>query len=66
MNEAERTVDLEARAEILRQAEEIAVRDLPYIPLLYYSSHTLVSPKLVGWEDNIQDTHPTRFLSLQE
>jgi oligopeptide transport system substrate-binding protein len=66
MTEAEKTVDLEARAEILKQAEAIAVRDLPYIPLLYYSSHTLVSPKLAGWEDNIQDTHPTRFLSLTE
>jgi oligopeptide transport system substrate-binding protein len=66
MNEAEKTADLKARAELLHQAEEIAVRDLPYIPLLHYSSHTLVSPKLKGWEDNIQDTHPTRFLSLSE
>jgi len=66
MTEAEKTVDLDARAELLKKAEEIAVRDLPYIPLLHYSSHTLVSPKLAGWEDNIQDTHPTRFLSLSE
>jgi len=65
MNEAETTSDLEKRAELLRQAEEIAMKDMPYIPLLHYSSHTLVTDKLKGWEDNIQDVHPTRFLSLE-
>jgi hypothetical protein len=34
------------------------MRDLPFIPLLYYSSHSLVSPKLKGWEDNLQNVHP--------
>ncbi len=40
------------------------MNDLPFIPLLYYSSRSLVSPKLGGWNDNIQNVHPTRFLSL--
>jgi ABC-type oligopeptide transport system substrate-binding subunit len=66
MNEAEATADLEKRAELLRQAEEIIMRDQPFMPLLYYSSHSLVSDKLKGWEDNIQDVHATRFLSLEE
>jgi oligopeptide transport system substrate-binding protein len=66
MNEAEATADLEARAKLLQQAEALFARDLPYIPLLYYSSHSLVSDKLKGWEDNIQDVHATRFLSLEQ
>jgi oligopeptide transport system substrate-binding protein len=66
MNEAEATPDLEKRAELLRQAEEIIMRDLPFMPLLYYSSHSLVSNRLKGWEDNIQDVHATRFLSLEQ
>lgn len=66
LDEAAKTVDLEKRAGILKQAEEIFMRDLPYIPLMYYSSRALVSSKLQGWEDNIQDVHGSRFMSIEE
>ncbi|WP_274427188.1 peptide ABC transporter substrate-binding protein [Chelativorans sp. YIM 93263] len=66
LDQAAEETDLEKRAQILRQAEEIFVRDTPYIPLLYYSSHSLVSPKLEGWKDNIQNVHATRFMSISE
>jgi oligopeptide transport system substrate-binding protein len=33
------------------------LRELPAFPILYYSSRALVSDKLKGWEDNIQDVH---------
>lgn len=66
MDEAEKTTDLQKRAGILKQAEEIFMRDLPYIPLLYYSSKALVSDKLQGWEDNIMNVHASRYLSLAE
>lgn len=66
MDEAAATTDLEARAEILKQAEEIFMRDLPYIPILYYSSLSLVSDQLSGWEDNIQNAHGTRWMSLSQ
>ena len=49
------------RAEI----RELFLKELPAIPILYYSSRSLVADKLKGWEDNIQDVHPTRFLSLE-
>ena len=65
MEKAEKTTDLKERAGVLRQAEEIFLKELPAIPILYYSSRALVSNKLKGWEDNIQDVHPTRFLSLE-
>ena len=64
MDEAAATADLEARAEILQRAEAMFMEDLPFIPLLYYSSRSLVSSDLQGWEDNIQNVHPSRFLSL--
>jgi oligopeptide transport system substrate-binding protein len=66
MDEAARTTDLEARAAILYEAEEIFMRDLPFIPLLYYSSLSLVSDKLKGWEDNIQNVHATRWMSIED
>ncbi|WP_026379296.1 peptide ABC transporter substrate-binding protein [Afifella pfennigii] len=64
LDEAAETSDLDARAEILRQAEEIFMRDLPYIPLLFYSSLNLVSDRLQGWQDNLQNVHGSRWLSL--
>jgi oligopeptide transport system substrate-binding protein len=65
MDQAATETDLKKRADILKEAEQIFMNDEPYASLLYYSSHTLVSPKLKGWEDNIQDVHGTRFLSIE-
>jgi oligopeptide transport system substrate-binding protein len=64
LNQAEATIDLEARAALLEQAEGLIMRDLPFVPLLHYGTHTLVSPHLHGWEDNPQDFHATRWMSI--
>ena len=66
MDQAAAETDLDKRANILKKAEEIFMRDLPFIPLMYYGSMSLVSDKLVGWEDNIQNVHPTQFMSIVE
>ena len=66
MDQAAAETDLDKRANILKQAEEIFMRDLPFIPLMYYGSLSLVSDKLEGWEDNIQNVHPTRFMAIKE
>ena len=39
------------------------VDDVGNIPLLYYSFHNIVSPKLKGFEENVMDIHPSRFIS---
>ena len=66
MDKAATTADLTERAEILADAEQMILDDVPQIPLLFYSSLSLVSPKLSGWQDNIQNSHPTRYLSLAD
>ncbi|MBA5778186.1 peptide ABC transporter substrate-binding protein [Stappia sp. F7233] len=66
MDEAAATTDLEKRASILKHAEEIFMRDLPFLPLLYYGSISLVSSKLHGWEDNLQNIHPSRYMSIAQ
>ncbi len=54
------------RMQELPDAEKIGVaRDLCVLPLLFYSYHTLVSDRLKGWEDNVMDKHPTRFMSIE-
>jgi oligopeptide transport system substrate-binding protein len=55
--------DPAARMKKLSDAEGIAMRDLCVVPLLFYSYHNLVSSKLKGFEDNVMDVHPSRFLS---
>jgi oligopeptide transport system substrate-binding protein len=53
------------RAAILQEAETIFMRDLPYIPVLFYSNKNLVSTKLESWIPNLRGANPTRFLSLK-
>ena len=65
MDEAAQTADLDDRAELLRQAEEIFLKEVPAIPVLYYQSGALVSEKLKGWEDNIMNVHGTRWMSIE-
>lgn len=58
-------LDLAKRAAILREADSILAVDMPWIPLMYYSSKNLVSPKLVGFQQNLRGALPTRFMSLK-
>ncbi len=54
------------RMKDLSDAEAIGVaRDLCVVPLLYYSYHNIVSPKVKGWEENVMDVHPTRYMSKE-
>ena len=41
------------------------VDELGNIPLLFYSFKNIVSPKLKGWEENVMDVHPSRFVSKE-
>jgi oligopeptide transport system substrate-binding protein len=64
MADAAASSDPAARMKLLSEAEKIGVaRDLCVLPLLFYSYHTIVSDKLKGWEDNVLDRHPSRFMS---
>jgi oligopeptide transport system substrate-binding protein len=64
MKRAERTIDLDARARLMEEAERIMMDDLPLIPIYHYVSKRLVKPWVDGWVDNIVDIHPTRYLRL--
>jgi oligopeptide transport system substrate-binding protein len=55
----------DARMKDLEEAERVLVDDVGQIPLLYYSYHNLVSPKLKGFDSNVMDVHPTRFISKE-
>jgi len=66
MAAAAAAADPAERMKKLSEAEGIGVaRDLCVMPLLYYGFHTVVSNKLKGWEDNVMDVHPSRFMSKE-
>ena len=53
----------EERMKDLAEAERVLVDDVGNIPLLYYSYKNLVSSKLHGFDENVMDVHPSRFIS---
>ncbi len=57
MDKAGETVDLEVRAGILREAEKLFMRDLPFIPIYHYVNLELVSQDIEGWEQNVVGRH---------
>ena len=56
--------DLARRAGLLYDAEAIALRELPWIPLMHYRSKALIAPRLHGMHPNIRNVAPTRYLRL--
>ncbi len=67
LGEAAVEADPAKRMEILARAEtKGVVEDLCVMPLMFYSYRGLVSDKLQGWEPNVMDIHPSRFLSKPE
>lgn len=53
----------EERMKDLSEAERILIDEVGNIPILYYSYHNIVSSKLKGFDDNVMDIHPSRFIS---
>ena len=53
-----------AREDLLRQAHEQLLDDLPVIPLYHYVSRHLVRPGVHGWVDNVRDIHLSRWMSI--
>ena len=57
--------DQAERMELMHQAEKIAIDEDAWIPIYYYVSKALVSPKLKGYVDNTKHTHRSRWMSLE-
>jgi len=64
MRRAGEETDAEKRAAILHQAEALLLDRQPYLVLMILQSRNLVSTKMHGWEANVLDHHPGRFISI--
>ncbi len=62
---AEREVDPGRRAGLLQAAERRMLQGAPIAPIWVNPSQNLVSPRLAGWVDNINDVHPKRWVCFK-
>jgi oligopeptide transport system substrate-binding protein len=65
INEGNAQTDMKVRAKLFKEAEQIALDESAAIPIYYYLSRDVVSPKIKGYVDNVFDIHRTRWLSIE-
>ncbi|MEO1045999.1 MAG: peptide ABC transporter substrate-binding protein [Pseudomonadota bacterium] len=56
----------DGRDALLAKADALIARDAPVLPLYFYRASALVSPRIVGWQDNVLNIHPSATLSLTD
>jgi ABC-type oligopeptide transport system substrate-binding subunit len=61
---ARNETDWNRNSALLRAAEQHLLNDYPVAPLYFFVSKHLVRPGVSGFEDNILDRHPTRFMDI--
>ena len=64
MRKAAEERDPQRRTGLLHRAETMLLEDQPYLVLMSYRSSNLVSRKLHGWEPNVLDHHPGRYITI--
>jgi len=62
--QAAQALDPARRAQLLAEAESLALEDHALLPVYHHASRNLVSPAVTGWQDNPLDVHRSRYLSL--
>jgi len=65
LKRAEAQTDMGRRRLYLEEAERLLLADHPVIPIYYYVSKHLVSPRVRGWQDNVLDYHYSHHLSIE-
>ena len=56
--------DTDAQAQLFASAEAEMLSDYPIAPLYFYVSKHLVGPTVLGFEQNVLDRHPSRYMRL--
>ncbi len=63
---AGRTMDPKERMKLFQEAETILVVDeVPILPLFTYVNKGMLSRRVKGWNPNILDQHPLKYISLE-
>ena len=60
--DAAKESDPERRLEMLREAEQILVDEMPVIPIYFYTSINMVKTNVLGFFPSAQDLHPLHLM----
>ena len=66
LNAADHEPDGARRADILAEAEQVMLNDEAMIPLFFVVNRNLVSPRVTGWVDNVENFHRARWLCVKK
>jgi len=66
LEQAARETDTQVRLEILGLAESEMMEHQPVLPIYFYVSRRLVKPGVRGWQPNLLDFHPTRYMTIAD
>jgi oligopeptide transport system substrate-binding protein len=66
MDAASVTGDQGKRAQLLAQAEQVLLREMPVVPLYFNVAKNLVSTRVKGWEDNLLNITYVKNRSLEK
>lgn len=62
MDAADVEKDTVKRANLMKQAEGILLKENGFMPMWFLTNRNLVSPRVTGWVDNAVDIHRSRYL----
>ncbi len=65
VNRARRATSEEQRLDLLHQAEEVLLQDMPIIPIYWYTRTYLKDPRVQGWYPTLTDNHPYKHVWLK-
>ena len=64
IDRASATIDAAERAKLLGRAEQILLNDAAVLPLNFPVYRAVVATRVRGWEDNLLNIHPSRYLAF--
>ena len=65
IDDARNEADPDRRLAMLRQAEELFIREVPAFPIYFYVKTDLVKPWIKGYQPHLQGIHAARFFRVE-
>ena len=65
IKESAQTAEMDDRFELFQRAEKILVDESPIMPIYTYTAIYLKSPDVKGWDGNVLNKHPLKYVYLE-
>lgn len=58
-------MDAAKRVSLMQEAEALLMAEMPVVPVYYYTRNYLRQPNVKGWDANLLDIHPYKYVWLE-